>query len=418
MMAPVSGSAADRLPRLREAAAAQLSANWREGATPDGVEYGYTRPDTRKFPDQFFWDSCLHAVAWRHLDPARARRELRTLLAAQRPDGLIGHTIFWHAPVRLARRHTYNLLHHRDRATATIQPPLLAWAWAEVAERSPDDPGFAREGLAGLIRYHDWLDRERAEPDGLLRIIQPDESGMDATPAYDGPLGRSAHPSPGFVLMMRANRGRGFDYRRTRAAGGFHAVDVLVNMAWALSWAGLARLGHPGARERAEAITAEMVARLWDPDVGFFFPRGPDDSPLRVSTWAGLAPLALPALPEEVGRRLVEEHLLSRTRFWLPFPVPSVSAEEPSFRPGRVGFPIERYWRGPTWLFSTRFVLEGLLRLGYRDAAAHLARRTAELVLARGFHEYYNPISGRGHGGRGFAVSTMALDCLARAGEG
>ena len=46
--------------------------------------------------------SCLHAVAWSHIDPSRARRELRTLAAAQRPDGLIGHTVFWSSRVRPA----------------------------------------------------------------------------------------------------------------------------------------------------------------------------------------------------------------------------------------------------------------------------------------------------------------------------
>jgi hypothetical protein len=401
--------------RLRDAAARLLSANWREGRTADGVDYGYTRPDRAKFPDQFLWDSCLHAVAWSHVDPARARRELRTLLAAQRADGHIGHTVFWAAPVRLARAFTYNLLRRTDRTTATIQPPLLAWAWAEVADRSPDEPGFRGEGLDRLRAYHAWLERERAAEDGLLGILQPDESGLDASPAYDRPLGPRAHPLPGFMLLLRFNRARGFAYRRVVADGGFHAVDPLVNAAWALAWEGMARLGEAGAAERAAAITSALVARLWDREDGLFYARGPDGEPLRVSTWASLAPLILPGLPEEIAARLVDEHLLSERRYWLPFPVPSVSAEEPCFRRGDAGWPIRRYWRGPTWLFSTRFALDGLLRLGRGHEALELARRTAELVLRQGFREYYDPFSGRGLGGRAFAVSAMALDCWVRA---
>jgi hypothetical protein len=404
--------------RLRDGAARLLSGNWREGVSADGVAYGYTRPDRAKFPDQFMWDSCLHAVAWSHLEPARARRELRTLLAAQRPDGHIGHTIFWARPVRLARAFTYNLLRRGDRMTATIQPPLLAWAWAEVADRSPDEPGFRAEGLDRLRAYHDWLERERAGDDGLIGILQPDESGLDATPAYDRPLGPRAHPLPAFMLLLRFNRERGFSYRRVVADGGFHAIDPLVNAAWALAWEGMARLGEPGAGERAAALTASLVDRLWDPEDGFFYARGPDGRPLRVSTWAGLAPLILPRLPGEVGRRLADEHLLSERRYWLPFPVPSVSAEEPSFRRGDTGWPIRRYWRGPTWLFATRFALDGLLRLGRPDEARELARRTAGLVLRNGFREYYDPFSGRGYGSRAFAVSAIALDCWERARTG
>jgi hypothetical protein len=402
--------------RLRDAAARLLRGNWVEGVAADGVAYGYTRPDSAKFPDQFLWDSCLHAVAWSHIDPSRARRELRTLLAGQRSDGLIGHTMFWRRPVRLSRAFTYNLMTRTDRTTATIQPPLLAWAWAEVADRSPDDPGFRAEGLAGLRRYHGWLERERGGADGLIGILQPDESGLDATPAYDGPLGLRAHPRPGFLLLLRENRRRGFSYRRAVAEGGFHAIDPLVNTGWALAWEGMARLGEPGAADRAARITAALTARLFDRGAGMFFPLGPDGAPLRVSTWAGLAPLALPRLAGDVAARLIDEHLLARHRYWLPFPVPSVSAEEPSFRRGDTGVPIRRYWRGTTWLFSTRFVLDGLLRAGRQEAALELARRTATLVLREGFREYYDPYSGRGFGGRGFAVSTMALDCLLRAG--
>lgn len=401
--------------RLHDAAARLLRANWREGRTPDGVYYGYTRPDPVKYPDQFLWDSCMTAVAWSHIDPARARRELRTLLAAQRPDGFIGHTIFWSGPVRLARVAGYNIVRRRDRSTATIHPPLIAWAWAEVADRSPDDPGFRAEGLPALRRYHAWLERERADDDGLLGILQPDESGLDATPAYDGPLGWRAHPYPGFLALLRFNRRRRFSYRHVVRDGGFHAIDPLVNAVWALGWDAMARLGEPRAGDRAAAIIDAMVVRLWDDRDGIFHSRGPDGGRLRVATWAGLAPLILPGLPPAVRRRLIDEHVLHPGRFGLPFPVPSVSAEEPAFRAGESGWPIRRYWRGPSWLFSTRFVLDGLLHDGRADDARRLAARTEALVLREGFREYYNPFTGLGMGGGAFSVSAIALDCRVRA---
>jgi hypothetical protein len=402
---------------LHDAAARLLRSNWTEGRGPIGPTYAYTRPDPVKFPDQFLWDSCLSAVAWSHIDPSRARRELRTLLAAQRPDGHIGHTIFWSGPVRLSRALGYNLLGRRDHSTATIQPPLIAWAWAEVADRSPDDPDFRQEGLPALRRYHAWLERERADGDGLLGILQPDESGLDATPAYDAPLGWRAHPYPGFLALLRFNRRRGFSYRRVVADGGFHAIDPLVNAAWALAWEGMARLGEPGARTRAQGVVDAMVGRLWHEGDGIFHPLGPGGRRLRVSTWAGLAPLILPGLPEEIGRRLVEDHVLHPARYGLRYPVPSVSAEEESFRPRHTGWPIRRYWRGPSWLFSTRFVLDGLLRAGRTAEAGDLARRTADLVMREGFREYYDPRTGVGMGARAFAVSAIALDCERRVAE-
>jgi hypothetical protein len=395
-----------------------LERNWKEGRTRDGRVYGYTCPDVDKYPDQFFWDSCFHALAWSRLDPKRAMRELRTLGASQQPNGLIGHTTFWLGPARTARAFTYNLLHRHAFQTGTIQPPLLGWVWAEVAERA-GDARFAEEGLAVVRRYHEFLDRERADDDGLIGILQPDESGLDATPAYDAPLGWRAHPRIGFVALLAFNRRRGYNYRRVVADGGFHAIDVLVNTAWALGWEGLARLGDAGATARAEQVSSSMVRRLYDRKAGTFFAEGPDGTPLRVSTWAGLATLAIPSMPSEIAHRIVQEHLLNPSCFWLDYPVPSTAACEPSFAPGSDRYLwIDRYWRGPTWLFSTWFLMRGLLRLGYEPEAAHLADRTVALVQKSGFREFYNPHTGEGMGAKHFAVSTIAIEAAAMAERG
>jgi len=386
-----------------------LEDNRRTGRTPDGVEYAYTVPDPRKYPDQFLWDSCLIALAWARLDAGRARDELRTLAAAQEADGFLGHTVFWSGPVRLARLPGYNVATRGARSTRTIQPPLLGWCWAEVADRSGGDEGFRAEGRRAVRALHGWLRTHRAGPDGLLGILQPDESGLDASPVFDAPLGRRAHPRPGFVRLVHANRRRGFDLARARAAGAFTAVDPLVNAAWALSWHGLARLGEPGAHEEAVRVTRALEHRLWDARDGIFRPEGPDGRPLRGDSWAGLAPLVLPALHPEVADTVIRRHLLAPDRFWLPHPVPSVSAADPAFRPADTGFPIRRYWRGPTWPFTWWFAAQGLRTHGHARAADDLAARARRLVAREGLREYHNPLTGAGLGGRRFSVAAVAL---------
>ena len=394
-----------------------LEGNWREGRDERGVTFGYTCPDAHKYPDQFFWDSCFHALAWSRFDPARAMRELRSLAAAQLPSGMIGHTIFWYGPCRLSRAFTYNLLQTDSLQTSTIQPPLLAWVWAEVAERA-GDAGFAEDGRDVLSRFHAFLDRTRAAEDGLIGILQPDETGLDATPAYDLPLGWRSHPKLGFLALQHFNRQRGFDFRRVVADGGFHATDVLVNTAWILGWEGLARLGVAGAGARAEELTGALVHRLFDERKGLFFAEGPFGERLAVSTWAGLAPLALTHLPIDICHRIVDEHLLSPEHFWLPFPIPSTAASESTFVAGADRYLwIERYWRGPTWPFTPWFILRGLLRLERDVEAAHLVERTAALVRQSGFREYFNPITGQGFGARQFGVSSIVVECAEMARE-
>jgi hypothetical protein len=187
-----------------------------------------------------------------------------------------------------------------------------------------------------------------------------------------------------------------------------------MNTAWVLGWEGLARLGHPTAADRASQLTRALIERLFDARSGFFFAQGPGGESLDVRTWAGLAPLAIRGLPPDVGHRLIADHLLDAESFWLRYPIPSTAAAERSFVPGELRFLwIERYWRGPTWLFSTLFVLHGLARFGFEAEATHLVARTLELIRTSGFREYFNPITGEGMGARNFGVSTIAVECAA-----
>ena len=69
------------------------------------------------------------------------------------------------------------------RRGSTIQPPLLAWAW-RIAVGDP-------ASVPGIARHHAWLERERdVDGDGLIWIVQPDESGLDASPQFDAIWGR------------------------------------------------------------------------------------------------------------------------------------------------------------------------------------------------------------------------------------
>jgi hypothetical protein len=370
-----------------------LRRNWRSGER-DGVEYGYTSPSPGRYPWQWYWDSCFAAIVWRRFDPERARAELETLLAAQRPDGFIGHTIFWDRPVSLARLPFYNVLSRRAFQTETIQPPLLAWAWRIAVGDPAEDPRIAVQA--------EWLAASRdLEGDGLLWIVQPDESGLDASPKFDPVWGSRANGRIGFPLLVRRNRKLGFDARRVLAAGGPVVCEVITNVLWSLS---LQALGRP-------SVTGALVDRLWDEQSGLFIDEaGPAGGRPGVSTIASLAPLALPDLPEEIGQRLVEEHLLDTRRYWTSVPPPSVSAQESSYEPGGGHGLVRRYWRGPTWINTAWLVWMGLRRLGYDEQASAMAEALAGAATRAGLREYYDPRNGTGLGARDFAWSTLLLE--------
>jgi hypothetical protein len=382
---------------IRDACESTLERNWREGRrTRDGVAFAYTCPSPGHYPYQWYWDSCFTAISWRRYEPGNARRELETLLAAQRDDGFIGHTIFWNTPLSGSRRLTYNVISTSDEMTASIQPPALAWAW-RIAVGDPAN-------VPGIVRHHEWLSERRdLDGDGLIWIVQPDESGLDASTQFDVVWGHRAHGLPGYVLLVRRNRRLGFDLRRVAAAGGPVCCEVMTNVLHSLS---RSALGQP-------SLTSTLVERMYDEDTGLFgLIARPEPEHRPALTWTALAPLALPDLPEAIGRRLVEEHLLDRSRFWLPVAPPSVSATDPTFSTTDTFMGIRRYWRGPTWINAAWLVWLGLTRLGYDEAAHELASGLAGAVRAHGLREYYEPFSGAGMGAVDFAWSTLIMEML------
>jgi hypothetical protein len=162
------------------------------------------------------------------------------------------------------------------------------------------------------------------------------------------------------------------------------------------------------------SLTDTIVARMYDEDSGLFrllARPAPERTPAL--TWTALAPLALPDLPEPIGRRLVEEHLLDPERFWLPVPPPSVAAGDPTFSTRDADLlGLRRYWRGPTWINAAWLVWLGLRRLGYVAQADELATRVAAVVRAEGLREYYDPYTGEGMGAVEFGWSSLVMEMI------
>jgi hypothetical protein len=385
-----------------------LDRSWIEGER-DGVRFGYARPSPRHYPWQWYWDSCFHAIVWRRFDRGRARSELESLLNGGGPDGFIGHTIFWDRPVDLRRRWTYNVTSRDAKSTSTIQPPLLAWAW-RIAVGDPSE----EERIAA---HHRWLTENRdLDGDGLLWIVQPDESGLDSSPKFDSIWGRRAHARLLFPLLIGSNRKLGWDARRIVEGGGPVVCEVVTNVLWCL--ARLA-MGEP-------SITPTLVDRLWDERRGLFLDlaRGEvarekemegvaDGHRVTISTWSALAPLALPDLPDEIARRLIDEHLLDQRRYWLPLPPPSVSAQEPSFTPRDwEDWLVRKYWRGPTWINSAWLIWIGLQRLGREPEAMEMTRALASAVARERLREFYEPYGGEGLGAVDFGWSSLIAELV------
>ena len=413
---------------LEEGARALLEANT-QTAELDGRRFRFTVPSVRDYPFQWFWDSCFHAIVWSRFDAERAADELRGLLAAQEPDGLIPHVVFWKGDLvsRLQWHHLESRtsgripFHRTPHTTAQMQPPVIAQAVERVVDAGAD--GFLAEALPHLERYYRYLAALRdPDGDGLISIVSQFESGLDFSPAYDESIGaRSAGPAELFArtrLPQLRNKLANYDLKTIFRRYRHHQEDMLVNAVYGQGLRALARLagraGHEAvgrwANRTADEVTKALVERAWNEQVGLFFNlAGPDERRTSVKTIHGLIPLILPDLPAAIVDRLAA-HLEDPQTFGAPFPVPSVALDEPAFiRDHRLhGFRF--IWRGPLSLNTNWFLVHGLRGHGHDNIADRIAARSREVVEAGGFNEFYDPLDGRPVGAERFGWATLVAE--------
>ena len=412
---------------LLDRAGALLRQNTRT-ASLDGQGFTFTVPSGGRYPFQWFWDSCFHAIVWARIDPARAADEVRSLLAWQREDGFVPHVIFWDTSLvpsvswqYLESRGLLDALPgRRPRVTAMIQPPVLAQAVEAVVEAGVD--GFLEEALPAVGSYYRFLERARdPDRDGLISIISQFESGLDFSPAYDPPS-RTPVPSPRRLglsarLPQVVNKLAGYDERAVFTLNRRHREDVLVNSVYGDGLRALARLAERvgdtelerWAHSTAARVLAALLDRCYDDRSGLFFNLdGPRERRSdRVKTIISLSPLLLADLPADVADRLVE-HLAEPSEFWAPFPVPSVALDEQAFSSRSLVDGSRRIWRGPCSLSTNWLLWLGLGRQGHAELAGVLAERSRELVERAGFNEFYDPLGGEPVGEPQFGWATLA----------
>ncbi|MBF8298977.1 MAG: trehalase-like protein, partial [Dehalococcoidia bacterium] len=306
------------------------------------------------------------------------------------------------------------------KASALIQPPVLAQAVLRVVEAS-QDKDFLRETLDAVRRYYLWLhDQRDPDGDGLISVISPYETGMDQLPAYDRVLGAK---NPSSLEMHFRDRlldlnnlvlGRNYNLDAIFRRDAFNVEDVMMNCIYAQGLRDVSELcalagdetAAGGFRNMAGRVEQAVLSKCYDPKDGAFWSLGTRrEQALKVLTVSSLFPVLLSSIDRKRLGELASV-IANPSTFGLPYPLPSVAKNEPAFRPNR-SFVI---WRGATWVNINWFIAKGLRSRGLLELSNSLSKRTVEMVAAGGFREFYNPITGQGLGARNFGWSTLVVD--------
>jgi hypothetical protein len=344
------------------------------------------------------WDSAHLALALRHVDPAAAAAELRTLYrVCQRENGLVAGARAFDARGRAAQQAALGPIFGEDERSILIAPPVAAYVAARIAQTTGAP---ARELLACATRELDAIWGHRLPPDTSLPVIlHPLESGSARSRLFDELVEQDSDEAwrDESATLLRSASACQLDPERALRAGHAFVIEDPVFCGWLLlaldacsqAWE---KLGDTQAclklRIRGEMIAEGVASRLWwdEQEIYVAWNRG-RSSPLRAVTAGGLVPAAARSLLEEgTPKRAIDRHLRpGASPLWVAQgvshrPIQRTSDDRagtlPALRP-EVS-PLASYWA------------HLVLSRADRGPDARVARtQLEELALARGFRAEY-----------------------------
>ena len=364
---------------LRDRVLAVLRRHWVD-IPPGG---GYTAPNRRRYPWQWLWDSCFHALIWAELGDDRGLDELAQILGAADASGCVPHMTYQLDP-----------RHHEDfwgrAGTSSITgPPMYGHALAELVRRGAHVPERLVEAAAGGLEFL-LHRRERHTESGLVLLCHPWESGADNDPRWDD------FCEDGFAEKRWFEAKGKLLGTIQRSAGG----SPLVNPKFAAASAGFSALVAFNALDLAEATgalepapahrLADAVRDRWDGDLCSYTDAGDAEAGSgRTRTAYGLLGLLVESDAERAAA--IAADLTDRRAHGGDFGPTGVHRAEPAFA-------ARSYWRGPSWPQLDYLLWLGLRRAGRLEAAETVARATVAGATESGLAEYWDSDDGTGLG--------------------
>jgi hypothetical protein len=267
------------------------------------------------------------------------------------------------------------------------QPPIGSFVALKLFERL-GDMEILRQAYPYLQRWHDFwtaprpngAPRRDGNGDGLLewgsdtamvgksvpsweknasgRMRAGWESGQDDLPDWDD---APFDPATGTLAMNCVD------------LNSLYALD-----AWCLGEIASV-LARPVDVERYRGEYEKMKSRingmLWNEKEGFYCDRYWDGRFSAHKPASGFLPL-LARIPDDARAQRMLKHLLDPKQFWGDFVIPSISRDDPAFRPES-----QQSWRGAVRPATNYLVYQGLRAYGFDAVASEFARKSAEMFL-------------------------------------
>lgn len=329
--------------------------------------YVYSREPTWGWghAGQVFHES-LSMLAYVFMDPESAEDSQRLYMERQWENGYIEY-----------RAGPYLDAMNYVNGEFTSSAPWFNYENWEIFKVSRDTSFLEEAYESGTSFYQWWLDHRDKDGDGLAEwgghaIL---ESVRDAQVAVWKEVGwPSNFEAPELNAMM------------------VKEAEALAHMAGVLGLQNEQKRWEKEAQTRSQRIQETF----WHEPTNFFYYVDKEDNDftfeeendlLRQSI-VGFIPLWAGTASEQQVEALVET-LTDSDKFWRPYGVPSLAADDSFYKP-------TGYWNGPVWVEWQYLIVNGLLEHGYEKEAAELSDRVFENVIhhlkdSHTFWEFYSP---------------------------
>lgn len=431
---------------------------------------GFIMPDQGYYQGVWLWDTGFIAIGEAYLDPEKsAKRLLNFISKAQWKNGFIPHILFFNQETKGyfpgPKYWQTQVSKNRPQAQTSgiTQPPNLAFCALMIYEKLKEkSEKTAKEFLTKiyplLLKYHRYLICERDPQNcGLVSIFHPWESGMDNSPRWQEVLSRihitreqieeikflrrdiknltkqgeangnscrealnsaiSMRPTDEdyarFYYLVKFLASRNYDDEKIYSEIPFNVKDVLFNCLFYSSNEALIFIAQEINKKNSEIENylrrqKEAIKKLYDKKTSLYYDLDYKTNKLiKRKTIASFMPL-FAGIPKKVQAKRMAEvavgpEFKGRSSSFL---IPSTSRFDSAYHP-------RSYWLGPIWMPTDWLILRGFERMGLTFIAYEIKKSLLELILQKGFYEYYDSETKEGLGRKDFSwTASLVLDLI------
>lgn len=320
-------------------------------------------PSPRTYQGVWNWDSAFHTLAMSYFDIEIAHDQMRILFDFQKPDGQIADVVYTNG--KTVFRFT--------------KPPVLAWAVMKSDMICHDLP-FLQYAYPHLKENLSWWEKNRFDSTLFGYKVHKMESGWDNTVRFDFPH-RIQNCYAVDCNCFMADFYRSMEYIANKLGRESEATQYAQKRKTLLS--------------KINSILFSDKDKSYC-DYNFKLKRFTH----RISP-ASFMPLFCSAADDEKARYMIEK---AKDKDYFYPGIPTISYNNKRYN-------SSKYWRGPCWLNTAYFTIQGIRNYGEFDLADELTENVLEYCSKNkdAIYEYYDSKTGKGLGAKDFGWSSAFI---------